>query len=77
MALLGDAQEGEEEEATNVVVGTEREGMLEGENQNERIPKEDGRENSTDGAQNLANTEAAHVPAQVANVATAINEGVL
>ena len=42
-APLGDAQEGEEEETTDVVVGTERGGMLEGENQNERIPEADGR----------------------------------
>ena len=60
-APLYDVQEGEEEEATDVVVGTEREGMLEGENKNEEIPEADGRENSTEGAQNPANIEVDHV----------------
>ena len=58
-----DVQEAEEEEAIDVEAVIWMETVLEVENQDERIPEVDGREGSTEGAQNPTNTEAAHIPA--------------
>ena len=48
--------------------------MLEGENQDERIPYADGIKGSSEGDQNLTNAETAHIPTQVVNAAAATNE---